>query len=175
MARIDNRGNLRGSLQNQGGAIDRARGTKGANDFLALSKALKSAGQIELRKELHKVVRDTAKPLIPKVREAARRSLPRQGGLNERIARKSYRAQARTGERTAGVRIVGTKVDPRINEGRIFHPVFGRRLPIKPQIVPAARGYFDETLSREGPAVRDDILRTLSDFTDRIVNEARRR
>ncbi len=175
MARVDNRGNRRGSLQNQLGAVDRARGTKGTNDFLALSKALKAAGQTELRKELHKVVRDTAKPLIPKVREAARRSLPRQGGLNERIARKPYRAQARTGERTAGVRIVGTKVDPRINEGRIFHPVFGRPGSGVVQQVPGARGYFDETLSREGPAVRDTILRTLSDFTDRIVNDARGR
>ncbi len=172
MARVDNRGNLRGSLQNQLGAVDRARGTKGVDDFYRLSKALKGAGETGLRKELHKAVTGAAKPLIPKVKEAARQNLPKKGGLNQRIARKPLRAQARTGVKTAGVRIVGSKVDPRINEGRVFHPVFGRK-PGVVQQVPAARGYFDETLQREGPAVRGAVLQAMSDFTDRIVQEAR--
>lgn len=144
-----------------------ARG-KGADDFLALSKALKAAGKTELRKELHKQMRDVAKPLIPKVRDAARNSLPKKGGLNERIARKGYRPQVRTGEKTAGVRIVGAKVDPRINDGRVYHPVFGRK-PGVVQQVPEARGYFDKTLTDEGSNVRDELLRALDNFTDRIV------
>jgi hypothetical protein len=172
MARVDNRGNRRGSLQNQLGAVGRAQGIKGTDDFYKLSKALKVAGQTGLRKELHKAVRDAAKPLIPKIRQAARKKLPKGGELNERIAKKPYRAQARTGAKTAGVRITGTKVDPRINQGRVYHPVFGRK-PGVVQQVPAAKGYFDETLSSEGPAVRDAVLQTLSDFTDRIVREAR--
>lgn len=162
MARSENRGGLRGS------ALSNAQGIKGTNDFLSLSKALKAAGKQDLRKELHKHMRDAAKPLIPKVREAARNSLPKKGGLNERIARKGYRPQVRTGEKTAGVRIVGAKVDPRINDGRVFHPVFGRK-PGVVQQVPEARGYFDKTLSDEGPAVRDDLLRTLNNFTERII------
>src|SRR5438874_2724411 len=101
---------------------------RGAENFLKLSKALKAAGQTELRKELNKTMRDAAKPLIPKVQQAARDKLPKKNGLNERMARKSYRVQVRTGAQAAGVRIVGTKLDPRINnEGRIFHPVFGRK------------------------------------------------
>lgn len=168
----DNRGNRRGSLQNQGGIVSRAEGSKGASDFYKLSKALKDAGETELRKALNKTMRDVAKPLIPKVRAAALAKLPRRGGLNQRIARKPIRAATRTGERTAGVRIVGTKVDPRINEGRVFHPVFGRK-PGVVQDVPAARGYFDETLSREGPAVRDGLIQAMSDFTDDIVRRAR--
>lgn len=181
MPRIDNRGNFRGSLQNTAGAVTRARTVKGTNDFLALSKALKEAGRTELRKELHKAMRDTAKPLIPEVRDAAREKLPHGGGLNRRIAKKSYRSQVRTGARTAGVRIVGSKVDPRINEGRVWHPVFGREG--KPanggrnsvvQDVPEAKGYFSETLEKSGPEVRDALLQTLTDFTDRIVREAGR-
>lgn len=144
-----------------------ARG-KGADDFLALSKALKAAGKTELRKELNKQMREAAKPLIPKVREAARSSLPKKGGLNERVARKSYRAQVRTGEKTAGVRIVGAKVDPRINEGRVYHPVFGRK-PGVVQNVPEATGYFDKTLNDGGPAIREDLLRAFNNFTERIV------
>ncbi len=163
MARVDNRGNLRGSAANSGASV------RGADDFLALSRRLKAVGETELRKELHRAMGAAAKPLIPKVKDAARRNLPRQGGLNERIAKKPLRAQTRTGAKTAGVRIVGTKVDPRINEGRIFHPVFGRPGSGVVQQVPRARGYFDETLSREGPAVRDDILKVIRDYTIRAL------
>lgn len=151
------------------GVFDRAKSIKGADDFLALSKRLKAAGQTELRKELHKTMRDAAKPLIPLVREAARRDLPKAGGLNERIARKPYRAQVRTGAKTAGVRIVGTKVDPRINQGRIAHPVFGRPHSTVVQQVPEAAGYFDETLRDQGPEIRDEMREMLAAWLDRLA------
>jgi hypothetical protein len=142
---------------------------RGADDFLALSKRLKAVGETGLRKELHKAMGSAARPLIPKVQEAARRNLPKRGGLNERIARKPYRAQTRTGMQTAGVRITGSKVDPRINnEGRVYHPVFGRT-PGEIQPVPQAKGYFDETLAAEGPKVRDDILDVVRDYTIRAL------
>jgi hypothetical protein len=160
----DNRGNLRGSAARAGGT-----GVGGADDFLKLSKALKAAGQGELRKALNKTMKDAAKPLIPKVRAAARDSLPKTNGLNERMARKPYRVQVRTGATTAGVRIVGTKLDPRINnEGRIFHPVFGRK-PGVVQQVPGAVGYFDKTLSESGPAIRDDLTKALDDFAGTLI------
>jgi hypothetical protein len=164
MPRVDNRGNLRGSATSGGVAV------KGAEDFLALSKHLKAAGQTELRKELNKAMRDAAKPLIPKVRDAARKNLPKHGGLNERIARKPLRVQTRTGATTAGVRIVGAKVDPRINEGRVYHPVFGRK-PGVVQRVRKAEGYFDKTLAKAGPDIREDLAKALSDFTKRVLRE----
>ena len=167
MARVDNRGNLRGSLQNQGsGAFARAGAIKGANDFLALSKKLKAAGETGLRRELNKGLQRAAKPLIPKVREAARRELPKAGGLNERIAKKPYRVQVRTGAKTAGVRVVGTKVDPRINAaGRVAHPVFGRPKSTVVQIVPEAKGYFTDTITESGPDIRAAVIGALSEFT----------
>lgn len=149
--------------------VARSRNTaRGADDFLALSKRLKAAGQTELRKELHKAMSAAAKPLIPKVREAARNNLPKGGGLNERIAKKPLRAQTRTGATTAGVRVVGSKVDPRINEGRVAHPVFGRK-PFVVQHVPEATGYFSETLAQSGSEVRVELLKVLNDFTARIT------
>src|SRR5438874_1699427 len=141
MARVDNRGNLRGSTTDGGVRV------QGADDFYKLSKALKAAGQAELRKELNKSMRDAAKPLLPKVRAAAAASLPRKNGLNQRIAKKPFRVQTRTGASTAGVRIVGTNVDPRIDEGRLYHPVFGRTPGVVQRVTP---GYFSETLSKEG-------------------------
>lgn len=154
---------------------------QGADDFLKLSKALKAAGQTELRKELNKAMRLAAKPLIPKVRAAASAELPKHGKLNQRIARKPYRAQVRTGVTTAGVRIVGTKVDPRINnQGRVAHPVFGRTgrpanggVNTVVQSVPAARGYFDATLIASRLQIRNDLIRVLDEFADRIVKDAR--
>ncbi len=143
----------------------------GADDFFKLSKALKAAGETGLRKELSKAVQNAAKPLLPKVKQAARESLPKGGGLNERIARKPLRVQARTGESTAGVRIVGSKVDSRINQGRVYHPVFGRPGSGVVQQVPEAVGYFDRTLGGNGPEVRDAVIQVLSDFCERIVRE----
>ena len=161
--------------------LSRARSTKGVNDFVALSKALKDAGESGLRKELHKAMRDAAKPVIPKVKQAARESFPKAGGLNERIARKPLRSSVRTGNNTAGVRIQGTKVDPRINdEGRVAHPVFGRTgraanggKNTVVQNVPDARGYFDRTISAQAPQVRADVLDALGDFINRFVAERR--
>ena len=170
MARIDNRGNLRGSASS-GGLWGSVQSKKGANDFLALSKALKDAGEKGLRNELNKAMRNAAKPLIPKVRDAARESLPKHGGLNERIAKKPYRVQVRTGALTAGVRVVGTKVDPRINTGRVYHPVFGHK-PGVVQNVPDAKGYFDDTIRKQTSEIRGQVVQALSDFADRIVRDA---
>lgn len=144
------------------------RSAQGADAFLLLSKRLKEAGDTQVRNELHKAVRAAGRPLIPKVREAARRDLPRAGGLNERIAKKPYRSQTRTGVRTAGLRITGTKVDPRINEsGRVVHPTFGRR-PFVVQTVPGAKGYFDKTLQAEAPAIRAAVTEVLVEFAGRL-------
>jgi hypothetical protein len=167
VARVDNRGNFRGSASS-GGLGGRIASRKGANDFLALSKALKAAGQKGLRNELNKTMRNAAKPLIPKVREAARAGLPKGGGLNERIAKKPYRAQTRTGATNAGVRIVGTKVDPRIDEGRVYHPVFGHK-PGVVQEVPGAKGYFSDTLRREGSTIQREVVQALTGFVNDLA------
>ena len=171
MPRIDNRGNLRGSLQNAVPSTG-ARRLGGADEFYRVSKALKAAGETGLRNELNKAVRLAAKPLIPKVRDAARANLPKQGKLNERIAKKPYRAQARTGTNTAGVRIVGTKVDPRINaQGRIQHPVFGRPGSTVVQFDPDAKGYFDETLREAAPQVQEEVVAVVRLFHARLLQE----
>jgi len=142
---------------------------RGARDFLAVSKSLKAAGNGELRKEFHKTVRDAAKPLLPKVRESARSKGPKKGGLNEALAKKPYRVQTRTGAKTAGVRIVGTKVDPRINSlGRIQHPVFGKRPPVV-QYDQGVKGYFDEPLEASGPQVSREVVAAMNEFTRKII------
>jgi hypothetical protein len=142
---------------------------RGARDYLAVSKALKAAGRSDLRKEFNKTIRTAAKPLIPKVRQSAREKGPKQGGLNERLAKNPYRVQTRTGANTAGVRIVGTKVDPRINDlGRIQHPVYGHK-PVVVQYDPKLKGYFDEPLKESGPAIQADVVRAMEGFTRKLL------
>ena len=138
---------------------------RGAEDFLALSKRLKATGQGELRKELNKGLRQAAKPLIPRVRAAFRSDLPARGGLGAFMARKPARVAVKTG-RDPGVSVVVSKVDPRLDQGRLSHPVFGRR-PTVVQRVKA--GTFSDTLQGEGPAIRDDLLAVLEDVADRAV------
>lgn len=144
----------------------------GGSDFYALARHLKNAGEAELRKEFLASARIAAKPLVPKVRDAARSNLPKRGGLNERIARKKYAVSTRTGAKTAGVRITGSKVDPRINDqGRVYHPVFGRPHSGVVQQVPAAQGYFDRTLEREGADVQAAILDAMQEWTIRLLKD----
>jgi hypothetical protein len=165
MPRIDNRGNLRGSARaGSGGVVVKA------DEFYRVSKALKNAGEGALRKQFHKTVSAEAKPLIPKVRQSARDNAPTKGGLNDRLAKKPYRVQTRTGASTAGVRIVGTKVDPRMNSlGRIQHPVFGRPGKRVVQYDSDLKGYFDKPLTESGPEVQKAVVNAMTDFTRKIL------
>jgi hypothetical protein len=148
---------------------------RGADDFLRLSKALKQAGRTEMRKELHKGLKDGATPLLPRAKAAARAKLPQRGGLAAVVAREPMRVQVRTGS-TPGVRVVvgrrkgGAQA---ANRGVIRHPVFGRPGSFVSQPVPQARDWFDGTMRRHAPDVRPDLERAMERVIDRIVREAR--
>jgi hypothetical protein len=159
----DNRGNLRGSAIATG-----TTSLRGSEQLLRVSRALKDAGETGLRKQFHKTIGAAAKSAIPAIRQSARDKAPRKGGLNERLAKNPYRTQVRTGVTTAGVRIVGTKVDPRINsQGRIQHPVFGRGTVV--QFDPKLKGYFDEPLEKLGPQVQKDVVNAMTEFTRAVL------
>lgn len=146
----------------------------GAEGFLALSKALKAAGRTEMRKTLHKGMKDAVKPLVPKARESARESLPKTGGLNKLVASASIRPQVRTGRNAYGVRIVvGSKPGARsTNRGVIRHPVFGNREEWVEQKV--SSGWFDDVMEAGVPAVRADVEAALARVVDDIIRGARR-
>lgn len=145
----------------------------GAEEFLRLSKALKAAGRVEMRKQLNQGLRDGAKPLIPQARAAARRELPHEGGLAELVARAPMRVQVRTGVRTAGVRVVVGKNRSgarAANRGLIRHPVFGNREVWVNQKVPS--GWFDDTMRAGAPVVRPALERAITNTLEQIVREA---
>lgn len=135
----------------------------GAEDFLALSKRLKAEGKGELRKELNKGMRVGAKPLVAETRGALRAGLPSSGGLNTFMARKPMRIKVATGG-TPGVSVV-SKIDPRVDAGRIAHKTFGHA-PIVQQRIPA--GLFSKTLEREAPAVRKELVKAIETMQRRV-------
>lgn len=149
-----------------------------ADDFYRLSKALKHAGETELRKALHKSMREAAKPLVKTARDAALDSgIPASGGLAARISKAAFRAQVRTGATTAGVRITapGKNVTVKMlnTYGKVRHPVRGNRSVWVDQPVPAAAGWFDKAMQEHAPEVRDDLVRALEAMAEQIMREAR--
>lgn len=139
---------------------------RGAEDFLALSKRLKAAGQTELRKELNKTLKQAAKPLAAAAKQSAAENLPQHGGLAKVVAKRGARVKVSTGAATAGVSVVFAKTDPRLDKGRVVHPVFGRG-PKVVQRIPS--GFFTKPMLLGGKDVQRDVIAALGRFADRVA------
>ena len=145
----------------------------GAQAFYELSKRLKEAGGTgkgSLRSEMNKALRQAAKPLPQAVKKKAGEVFPEKGGLAKIMAKRTPKVITRTGIKTAGVRIQDKGTDPRMNaQGRIYHPLFGRKGSDVVQFVPAIKGYFDETLAKEAPEVRADVIDVLAEYAQKLT------
>lgn len=154
---------------------------RGAEDFLRLSKALKAAGRVELRKELHRGMREAAKPLVGEAKKAARETFPKRGRLADREARIQFRAQVRTG-RDPGVRVVAPGrflAGKAVNAtGRFRHPVFAAKGATRKQWrwvnqrVPGGQGWFDRRMQQQAPAVRTRLEAAMERVVDDVVRGA---
>jgi hypothetical protein len=101
---------------------------KGADQLAALSKRLKELGDKDLSREFSRAITAATKPLVQDLRQSARETLPKRGGLNERVAKSQIRTQRRASSRTQGVRVVAKNpyVLARLDQGHVRHRVFGR-------------------------------------------------
>lgn len=146
----------------------------GAEGFQRLGKALKQAGELELRKEMTKGLQQAVKPLTPLTRAAALERLPKRGGLAKQVAKAPQRVQVRTGK-NPGVRlVVGKRAGVRsTNRGIIRHPVFGNRENWVSQEVDG--GWFDETVKKNKHVVKPAMDKAVQDVVDKIVRGARGR
>lgn len=139
----------------------------GADDFLKLSKALKRAGQGELRKELNAALKTAAAAIIPEARAEARATLPSSGGLNEAVAKTRMRVKVSTGK-DPGVSIVAGRPGSGARGaefGRIRHPVFGNRDVWVTQTVPNA--WLTGTVSRS----RHVVIPLLEEAMERVARK----
>jgi hypothetical protein len=159
----------------------------------AVGKALREAADKEQKRELYKAVQRATKPIKEEIKQSARDTLPKSGGLNEWVAaigiktKQSYsgrapgititgtldnkRAVRRSGGKRSKVRKSGTfgaRADLRsINRGRVFHPVFGHGPLVGPQMVQA--GFWDRPLTgvtaqRAKREIRDAMARTMKEL-----------
>ena len=133
----------------------------GSEQLAALAKRIKAAAPTGLRVELLRWLKEGAKPLIPKVHDAAIAKLPRAGGLNEQVAGQKVTVQVRTGAKTAGVRLKTTAPDTKqTDEGWVRHPIYGRRGKgdWRTQQIPNAKGWWSDTLAKSAPEVTPELM-----------------
>lgn len=132
----------------------------GSAQLRAIAVQLKVAGDRGLRLELMRGLRAGAAPLIPLVADAARRQLPKRGGLNEQVAAQKVKVSVRTGAATAGVRLTTTAPDTKqTDSGYVRHPVFGHKdRPWVVQQIPRAAGWWSDTLASAAPVVTPALI-----------------
>jgi hypothetical protein len=152
----------------------------GANDFLRLSKALKEAGEKELRKQLHKGLRDAVKKVMPDAEKKLAENLPYLRGKAVNQV-----AQVKTGRDpgvTVGVRYGSRRsTNARLanSKGVFRHPVYAdgektrKQWRWVDQSVPGAKGWFDQTYLNAAPEIRRAIEVVMGDLINEIVRKAK--
>jgi hypothetical protein len=156
---------------------------RGAGDFLKLSKALKNAGEKELRKDLHKGLREAVKPLLPGAGAAFAAGMPDR--LKGRAAKTKQVVKVKTG-RDPGVS-VGVQYGKRGSggmgasnarlantQGVIRHPLFGDRDHWYSTKVPRARRWFDDYYTAHARDALPGMEQALQTIADEIVKKAKR-
>jgi hypothetical protein len=161
---------------------------RGADGFLRLSKALKQAGQVELRKKLHKGMRDAVKAYKPKAEEALGAVLPsglqgrakvrqtirvRTGGDPGVSVVVPYGKRSRSGLGASNARMLN-------NQGMIRHPMFADSdLERKQwwwlnQDIGDGTGWFDDVWRASSPKVRRELELQIQAVLDGIAREVGR-
>jgi hypothetical protein len=142
---------------------------RGAHELQALALRLKKAGDGELRKQLLREIRGSARKAIPDVRQSAYRTLPKRGGLAERVGKQAYAVQTRLSASSASVRLAGKGMKELrdIDSGRLRHPVYGNRKIWKAQSVPP--GFFSGAIERRAPSIRRDIEKAMGDIARKVT------
>lgn len=138
---------------------------RGVEQLAALSKRLKEVGDKGLTREFSRSVSSALKPLVQELRASARATLPRSGGLAERVAKSQIRTQRRA---SSGVRVVarnpyGIK---QMDEGVVRHPVFGNRSNWATQSVRA--GWWTRPTEQVGPDVRKALQEALDAMAKKV-------
>lgn len=146
--------------------------TGGADDLQRVGKALKDAGAKDLRNELLRRLRDEGKASIVDVRAAARRELPKRGGLADLIGGSKFATRTKVSGTKVGARVEGTSGKHKLeflDQGTVKHPVYGRGKWVTQTI---RTGWFSETLEGHAPRIRRGMQETLADVAARIEAQA---
>jgi hypothetical protein len=101
---------------------------RGSRELHVLAQRLAEAGRGDLRKELLREIRGSAKKAIPAIRLSASRLRPPRRACRT-CRQQAYVVQTRLAGSSASVRLVGKGMKELrdIDAGRLRHPVFGDR------------------------------------------------
>jgi hypothetical protein len=135
--------------------------THGAEKLDRLGRAIKDAGDKDMRRELPRAAQRCGKPMKAAAREGALKRLPKRGGLAERVATSKLSVRTRTVGKGAGVRIVGQSgYDLQgMDDGQVRHPVFGNRKRWVSETVKP--GWFSDAEEAAAPQFRDEFERAM--------------
>lgn len=137
---------------------------QGADQLARLSKQLREAADKGLQRELSKAISTATQPLKGAARESARKTLPRHGGLNEKVANSRFS----TRRRANGLRIQAQNAYAlrRLDEGIAQHPVFGNRQNwVTQQVRP---GWWSTPVKELAPKAREEISQAMQRVADQI-------
>lgn len=130
----------------------------GTERLTAVGRQLVEAGELKIKRDMLAAIRTEAKSLIPDIQASARETLPRGGGLGERVAQQIYGVRSSLAGPVASVKLVGKGMKELrdINAGRLRHPVYGNRSTWVFQSIPA--GFFSKPIEKRAPEIREAIL-----------------
>lgn len=155
---------------------------QGADDFLRLSKALKAAGEKDLRKGLHKGLRQAVAKHKPTVAEGLAAVLP--SALSGRGTNVKQAIQVKTGTHpgvTVGIRYgkagrsLGASNAKLVNQrGLLRHPMFGSGKDVKwvNQSIGGSE-WFDDGWRKVAPELREQLMRVLDEVAEDVIRKAR--
>jgi hypothetical protein len=141
---------------------------KGAEQLAALSTKLKAAGDRELKRELSKGITQAMKPVPAAARASALKTLPRRGGLAQRVAKSQMRTVRRAGNRTAGIRLQAKDAYRLglLDRGFVRHPVFGNRDVWRGQRV--NMGWWTTPTEAAAPLARSEVEKAMQTVANKI-------
>jgi hypothetical protein len=147
----------------------------GADKLERLSKALRDAGDKDLKRELGKGLRRAVRPMRETFKAGALGFLPFRGGLAEDVAPgMRFRTKIRTGGKSVGVRIVASLPGHDLNamnRGRLRHPVRGnRRIWVNQQI---RANWWDDSGLVAAPPVRVELVKAIDEVAAKLEAKVR--
>ena len=144
---------------------------RGSRQLRDLGTRLKAAGaEAKMRRDMLAAIRSAAGEAIPDIRESARSTLPRSGGLADRVADQAFAVRTSLVGKTGGrVSIVGRGMKELrdIDRGRLRHPLWGnRRHWYQQKVTP---GFFSKPIEKKAPAIRVRIIDAMASVARKLA------
>jgi hypothetical protein len=138
---------------------------RGGKQVPALAAAMQDLGRRGIRNDVQAALLEAGKPLADAARRNAAATLPKRGGLAGVIASSTITVTPLAHLGQAGVRIQAFGHDPRIDQGKLRHPVYGHDRWVPQAVRP---GWFTKAMERAGEPVRAALVRAVDRVLGRL-------